>query len=55
MAMNDAKAKATQLAGLAGVTLGRPIYITENSASSPVPYQLSAPVQLGIHRGDHSG
>jgi len=43
LAMNDAKAKATQLSGLAGVTLGRPIYITENSAGSPIPYQISAP------------
>lgn len=47
LAMNDAKARATQLASLAGVTLGRPIYISENSASSPIPYQASAPVAAG--------
>jgi uncharacterized protein len=44
LAMNDAKARATQLASLAGVTLGRPIYVTENSASAPIPYQIAAPV-----------
>jgi uncharacterized protein len=37
LAMNDAKARATQLAGLAGVSLGKPLYISENSPSSPVP------------------
>jgi uncharacterized protein len=48
LAMNDAKARATQLASLAGVTLGRPIYITESSASAPIPYQASAPVAAGV-------
>ena len=43
LAMNDAKARATQLASLAGVALGRPIYITENSASTPTPYTFAAP------------
>jgi uncharacterized protein YggE len=37
LAMNDAKAKATQLASLAGVTLGQPIYISESSPSTPGP------------------
>ncbi|MDO8691121.1 MAG: SIMPL domain-containing protein, partial [Dehalococcoidia bacterium] len=36
-AMADAKAKADQLAKLAGVTLGRPISIVETSAGGPVP------------------
>jgi uncharacterized protein YggE len=37
LAMNDAKAKARQLADLAGVSLGRPVYIAESSASAPTP------------------
>ncbi len=40
--MNDAKAKATQLASLAGVTLGKPTYIAENS-STPIPYSAAVP------------
>ncbi len=44
LAVNDAKAKAQQLAGLAGVTLGRPTYIAENTASIPIPQGLSAPM-----------
>jgi uncharacterized protein len=40
LAMNDAKAKATQLAGLAGVSLGKPLYISENSPSSPIPVTI---------------
>jgi uncharacterized protein len=40
LAIKDAKAKADQLAKLAGVTLGRPVYISESSASPPVPYYL---------------
>lgn len=40
LAMNDAKAKADQLAKLAGVNLGRPTYILENSSSSPMNYPL---------------
>jgi len=32
-AMNDAKAKAQQLADLGGVTLGKPVYISESSVS----------------------
>ena len=47
LAMNDAKAKATQLASLGGVTLGRPLYITENSAGTPTPYTISAPSLAG--------
>ena len=40
-AMNDAKAKAQQLATLAGVTLGLPFYVTESATTPPVPYDLS--------------
>ncbi len=40
-AMADAQMKAKQLADLAGVTLGAPIYITESS-SSPVIYRSAA-------------
>lgn len=36
LAMNDAKAKADQIAKLAGVTLGKPSYVSENSYT---PYQ----------------
>jgi hypothetical protein len=38
LAMTDARAKADQLAKLAGVTLGKPIYISENVSTPPVPY-----------------
>ncbi len=38
LAMADAKAKAQQLASLAGVTLGQPTYIIENPSSAPVQY-----------------
>jgi uncharacterized protein len=41
LAMNDAKAKADQIAKLAGVTLGKPSYVSENSYS---PYQTPMPV-----------
>ncbi len=37
-AMSDAKAKADQLAKLAGVTLGKATYISEGS-TGPVPYR----------------
>jgi uncharacterized protein YggE len=40
-AMNDAKAKAQKLAGLAGVTLGKAVYITESSYSQPGPYPVA--------------
>lgn len=38
-AFADAKAKAEQLAGLAGVTLGDPISISESFAPSPQPFR----------------
>ncbi len=36
-AMADAKAKAQQMAGLAGVKLGKPTYISESSYLPPIP------------------
>jgi uncharacterized protein YggE len=41
-AVADAKAKAEQLADLAGVNLGRPTYISEGSVSPPVIYREAA-------------
>ncbi len=54
-AMNDAHAKAAQLAKLGGVTLGMPIQISEGSVSTPRPYAASGasvadssvPIQTG--------
>jgi uncharacterized protein len=40
-AMQDAAAKAQQLANLAGVTLGKVIYISEGSSSTPQPIRYS--------------
>jgi len=37
-AMADAKAKAEQLADLADVKLGKPIYINESGGYAPIPY-----------------
>ncbi len=37
-AMTDAEAKAQQMADLAGVTLGKPTYISEGGGYIPVPY-----------------
>jgi uncharacterized protein len=42
LAVNDAKAKADQLASLAGITLGQPFYLIENPPATPIP--ISAPV-----------
>ncbi len=36
-AMADAQAKAKQLATLAGVSLGKPVYVNETSTSLPIP------------------
>jgi hypothetical protein len=36
-ALTDAKAKAEQLAKASGVTLGKPVMITDNSYSNPMP------------------
>ncbi len=38
LAMTDAKNKATQLASLSGVTLGKATYISESTSSTPQPY-----------------
>jgi uncharacterized protein YggE len=43
LAMADAKAKAQQLASLAGVTLGTPTYIIENPTNTPITYNLAVP------------
>ena len=48
-AMADAKEKATQLANLGSVTLGKPTYISENSYTPPIIYTdraESAPVPV---------
>ncbi len=58
-AMAEAKAKAKQLAGLAGVTLGKPIYITEGTQGPPI-YQrgvfmeeaMGAPAATPISPGE---
>jgi uncharacterized protein YggE len=41
LAMDDAKAKAEHLAELAGVSLGKPTYISESSISPPVPREIA--------------
>jgi uncharacterized protein len=40
LAVKDAKTRADQLASLAGATLGRPTYISEDSSAPSVPYYL---------------
>jgi len=47
LAMADAKAKAQQLASLAGVTLGAPTYIVENAGSSPIVYPVAVAKDAG--------
>jgi uncharacterized protein len=39
-AVEDAEAKAEQMAQLTGVELGKPVYITENSSSPVYPYPV---------------
>jgi uncharacterized protein len=39
-AMEDAKAKAEDLAKLANVTLGKATYVSESTATSPIPYPV---------------
>jgi uncharacterized protein YggE len=39
LAMQDAKAKAEQIAELSGVTLGRPTYVVENTYTPPIIYR----------------
>lgn len=43
-AIKDAQAKAQQMATLTGVTLGKPVYITESGSSVPFPVYKAAPV-----------
>jgi uncharacterized protein YggE len=45
-AMTDAKAKAEQLADLAGVSLGKPTYISEGSVTPPVIYRDAGTVLI---------
>jgi uncharacterized protein YggE len=58
LAMADAKAKATQLADLAGVTLGKATYITENSYTPPIAapapraMSVAAAAQTPINPGE---
>lgn len=51
LAMQNAKAKADQIATLSGVTLGKPTYVSENS-SSPVTY---APVYAKLDSASAGG
>ncbi len=57
-AWNDAKAKAEQLAGLAGVTLGAPLTISESVGSFPPPVfayeSVAADVATPIQPGQES-
>jgi len=46
LAMNNAKAKAQQLAKLAGVTLGKPVYVSE-SVSNPPPVPVARTMGAG--------
>ncbi len=46
-AMADAKAKAEQLANLGGVTLGKPVNISESSGYYPMPITIPAPAYRG--------
>jgi len=41
-AVKDAQAKAQQIAGLLGIELGKPLYITESSPYMPVPSPIYA-------------
>jgi uncharacterized protein len=45
LAIADAKAKATQMAQLAGVTLGNVSYVTESSYVPPVPFVMASGVK----------
>jgi uncharacterized protein len=45
LAIADAKAKATQMASLAGISLGSVTYITENSYTPPVPFVMASGVK----------
>lgn len=49
LAMNDAKAKADQIAKLSGVNLGKPTYISDNS------YIQSPPYPVTMYKSDMAG
>ncbi len=59
-AMSDASAKATQLASLAGITLGKPTYISESTQYPPIITRdiglaekaVSAPAETPISPGE---
>jgi uncharacterized protein len=42
LAMNKAKAKADQIATLSGITLGKPVYVTESTYIPPVAYMTNS-------------
>jgi hypothetical protein len=46
-AMQDANAKAEQMATLAGITLGKPTYISESGGYIPTPYYLKDYAESG--------
>ena len=46
-AMADARARAESLADLAGVKLGKPLSVTESTATPPSPFMESAPAARG--------
>jgi uncharacterized protein len=48
LAMTDARAKADSLASLAGISLGRPVYISENSSSIAPPTEISPGAAQGV-------
>jgi len=47
LAINDAKYKAQQIASLAGVSLGRIIYISESEGGIPTPVYLEQAIAVG--------
>ncbi len=51
-AFDDAQTKAQQLAKVGGVTLGRPVMITDNSAQyTPIPYYRNAMMNAKVAVG----
>jgi hypothetical protein len=46
-AMADARARAEDLAELAGVKLGKPISVTESTAAPPTAFREAAPTSQG--------
>ncbi|MFC2063405.1 SIMPL domain-containing protein [Chloroflexota bacterium] len=54
LAMNDAKEKAEQLARQAGVSLGKPIFISEGTISSISPYYDAYRQEAAVSSGDYT-